>query len=100
RALEAGEAVATVRRRRQRILDEVDKAEAESSLRRVRLVRPARAAGSLDDLPRGIELRPGRLEITFDSLDGLWWKLDELVSAAGRHRRDFIERADPGPGVV
>jgi len=95
-ALAAGEAVARARRRRTRIRDEVDKAEAEASLRLVR-VAPAAAGARLEDLPAGIDLRPGRLLITFDSLDDLWWKLEELVSAAGRHRRDFIERAVPRP---
>ena len=97
-SLAAGEAVARARRRRSRIRDEVDKAEAEASLRSVRVPPPAGGSGArLEDLPPGIDLGPGRLEITFHSLDDLWWKLEELVSAAGRHRRDFIDRAQPRP---
>ena len=71
---------------------------AAAAAARVRIpVSVGRESRSLASLPPGIRLERGRLEISFDDAEDLWWQLGELIAAAVHDHTAF--RAFVGPAA-
>jgi hypothetical protein len=63
---------------------------------RVRIpVSAGRETRSLASLPPGIRLERGRLEISFDDAEDLWWQLGELIAAAAHDNTAFRAFVEP-----
>jgi hypothetical protein len=49
----------------------------------------------LTELPAGITLEPGRLEVRFELEEDLWDLLDQLADMAAQDEHAFRQRAEP-----
>jgi len=95
-ALAQGSTVTGWREARQRTAEEIARAQADSAARRMPVeTAPDRLKRRLSQLPPTIRLSPGRLEVTFSSINDLWRQLGELAGAAVGDREAFREAGSP-----
>jgi hypothetical protein len=100
RDLQGDASIEFERRRRERVEATLDQSRRDLAARRVRIPAPVDVwSRQTADLPAGIRLGPGKLEVSFQTTEELLGQLFELAQAVGNDLERFrsIVEAKPQP---
>ena len=92
RALQGGEEYGRERRRKARVVDQLDEARRVLAARRIPITPPPLGSKAL---PEGVELGPGELRVSFSSAEELLTRLFALSQTIAEDFVGFEERVNP-----